>query len=164
MTQPSYNHTHHTKKAKARPGRWLATWLATWPHLALLSTALRSPKSTHYMGFLHALLNQPSRSYSTPEPEAALPTTESGQHERAARKAQYYSSATDPNIRREWDRILQSDSARARATPSPRAGVRSTPILPLRHQVPVVSTKYYSSCRTAYDQLTSAPARPCTGN
>ena len=120
------------------------------------------------MGFLHALLNQPSRSYSVPvpEPEAAVPAKEkeSGQHERAARKAQYYSAATDPNLRREWDRILQNDSAGARATPSQRAGARSKPISSLRHQAFTVSTNRYGSCRIAYGQLISGPAHPCSGN
>ena len=156
MTQPSYIPSSRT------PGQ--TGGLATWPHLALLSTALRSPKSTHYMGFLQALLNQPSRSYSIPEPEAAVPAKESRQHERAARKAQYYSAATDPNLRREWDRILQNDSARARTTPSQRTGARSKPIFPLRHQAFTVCIDRYSSCRTAYGRLTSGPAHPCSGN
>lgn len=120
------------------------------------------------MGFLHALLNQPSRSYSLPEsgpePDTARPAKDSKQHERAARKAQYYSAAADPNLRKEWQRILQSDSARARVTPPLRAGGRSIPISPLRHQAFVVSYISYPSSHTAYGWLLSGPARPSSGN
>jgi len=116
------------------------------------------------MGFLHALLNQPSRSYSLPEPDTAVPVGESRQHERAARKAQYYSAAADPNLRKEWERILQNDSTRARVTPSLRVGARSKPISPLRHQAFVVSIRSYTPSRTAYSRLISGPALPCSGN
>jgi len=89
------------------------------------------------MGFLHTLLNQPSRSYSLSE--SAAPAEQPEQDERVARKSQYYSAAADPNLRREWERILQNDPARARATPSLRVRARSIPSSPLRHQAFVVS-------------------------
>jgi hypothetical protein len=161
MTQPSEHDD------PSRPGRWLPPSslhrnLTLGSRLSLACSLLA--QSTHYMGFFHALLNQPSRSYSLPEPDAAVPAGEPGQHERAARKAQYYSAAADPNLRKEWERILQDDSTRARATPSLRAGVRSIPISPLRHQAFVVSITSCTSCRTAYGGLISGPARPSSGN
>lgn len=130
-------------------------------------------QSTHYMGFLHTLLNQPSRSYSLPEPASTAlpkplqPAQVQAQDERAARKSQYYSAASDPNLRREWERILQNDRAKARASPSSpslRTGARRIPISPLRHQAFAVFTRSSDPCHVAYGCRMSGSAPPRSGN
>ena len=136
-----------------------------FPSLALRSPPEPQSQSTRYMGFLHTLLDQPSRSYSLPDPDRAAPAAKEGeQDERAARKAQYYSAAADPNLRREWERILQNGRARAHATPPLRLSPRSVPISPLRHQAFAVCSSHYSSCRAAYRHLISGAALPCSRN
>lgn len=124
------------------------------------------------MGFLHTLLNQPSRSYSLPEPANAAALAkrpeeqeqEQEQDERAARKSQYYSAAADPNLRREWERILHNDRAKARPGPSLRASARSIPISPRRPHAFVVLISSYRLFRTAYACLIPGPAFPRSRN
>ena len=124
------------------------------------------------MGFLHTLLNQPSRSYSLPEPANAAALAQrpevqvqvQEQDERAARKSQYYSAAADPNLRREWERILHNDRAKARPGPSLRASARSIPISPRRPHAFVVLISSYRPFRAAYACLISGPAFPRSRN
>ncbi|KIM25226.1 hypothetical protein M408DRAFT_74807 [Serendipita vermifera MAFF 305830] len=78
------------------------------------------------MGVFQTIFNQPSRSYapteaSTPPAAATAPEVDKESQQRAERRAQYYSAAADPRLRKEWDHILQQEQRSRRPKRPPSA-------------------------------------------
>ncbi|PVF96320.1 hypothetical protein CPB86DRAFT_709243 [Serendipita vermifera] len=99
------------------------------------------------MGVLQTLFNQPSRTYSDPatQQKAGPPqdakapagdpvaSAAAAEEERMARRSQYYSAASDPRLRKEWEYLLQQDKRpRTRRPASAGPGVANGQRPPLQ--------------------------------